>query len=123
MRELRFRVFDKVDYVSDFTLKDLQEGKIQFTDDCHVMQFTGLKDKNGVDIYEGDIILAHENQANYPLNYIVVFNDEETAFRLRWEGHCKEKNPGFYDKKISPNQYKRFEVIGNIYQSPELLTP
>ncbi|WP_339612100.1 hypothetical protein [uncultured Planktosalinus sp.] len=45
MREIKFRVWDNVDYMSNpFTLQDLQKGKIGFTDECKVMEYTGLKD-------------------------------------------------------------------------------
>ena len=54
--ELKFRVWDNVDRMSTFTLKDLHDGKIQFTDDCPVMQFTGMKDSKNKEICESDII-------------------------------------------------------------------
>lgn len=48
MREIKFRVWDNVDCMSGpITLQDLQDGRIQFTSDCPIMQFTGLHDKNG----------------------------------------------------------------------------
>lgn len=59
-REIKFRVWDGVDYMTmPFTLSDLQRGHPGFTTDCVVMQFTGLKDARGSDIYEGDIV--HSN--------------------------------------------------------------
>ena len=58
-REIKFRVWDNVDYMSTpFTLHDLQMRKVMFTQDCILMQFTGLLDKNGKEIYEGDVVIT-----------------------------------------------------------------
>src|SRR5690606_27697926 len=66
MKNTKFRVWDNVDYMSSqFTLKDVQEGRIKFTDDCLVMQFTGLRDKNGKMYCQNDIV--RHNEKNYPL--------------------------------------------------------
>ena len=75
-----------------------------------LMQFTGIKDRNGVDIYEGDIIADFEYQAGYePMIAKVIFDNGSfktkegvfTEMLVEFEGSC--------------------EVIGNIYQNPELL--
>jgi len=86
-----------------------------------VSQFTGLHDKNGKEIYEGDIILVHEARANSPLNWVVVYDEKECALRLRWAIRYKAGESGFYDIKIDPTPHVRFEAIGNIYENPELL--
>jgi len=71
-----------------------------------LMQFTGLKDKNGKEIYEGDI-LSFNGKTGLRRNAI-VWNEKSACF-----------NP-------SPKSYSRkkriFEVIGNIYENSELLT-
>ena len=74
-----------------------------------VGQFTGLTDKNGKEIYEGDIATDGENI------YIVEFSMWSYAFM--WDKHGSQNN--FHFEK-SDNQ--EMELIGNIYDNPELRT-
>jgi hypothetical protein len=76
-------------------------------------------------IWEGDIVLAHSHNANYPLKYVVVYNEHRAAFRLRWVGRFDkgmEDETGFYDLYIEPDRYKSFKILGNLHQNPDLLT-
>lgn len=72
-----------------------------------IMQYTGLNDKNGKEIYEGDIILR-----NGKYKYHVEWN--------RGEFHAEPFHGGF-GVILSGLATDEFEVIGNIYETPELL--
>ena len=110
MRTIKFRVWDNVDYMSTpFSLQDLQQGKIKFTDDCIVMQFTGLHDKNGKEIYEGDVVKyidEHIGEIQYWIGQICV-------------GYRYKSNNVTFPLKIG--NAISMEVIGNIHENPELL--
>jgi len=75
-----------------------------FEDD--IMQFTGLKDKNGKEIYEGDI-MQHANPFDIP--FVVNWIDSDCGYGF---------NYGTSSYHISD---RSFTVIGNIYENPELL--
>ncbi|MCG2493207.1 YopX family protein [Staphylococcus epidermidis] len=74
-----------------------------------LMQSTGLKDKNGTEIYEGDIV-----SANHPrLGEFIGFVDNAI-------GNFKVRGVGQYEY-LSDDLDGTYEVIGNIYENPELL--
>jgi len=76
-----------------------------------VGQYTGLKDKNGKEVYEGDVISS--DQWN-PKNYKVIFETGE---------FCFVSIKGVESPYTNDIRYvKDFEVIGNIYENPELLS-
>lgn len=130
MRDIRFRAWDKKnqrmatggfwvgsDYGMAFTvsgsvsLDELNAGKafIEQAPEFELMQYTGLKDKNGKEIYEGDIIRGTK------FNYSPVFDDSEYVDAVvEWS----KDTPRFLPHMLSSSP---IEVIGNIYENPELL--
>ena len=91
-----------------------------FVDDKKVrlMQYTGLKDKNGVEIYEGDI-LDYRKDTNRTLMFEVVFN--HASFCRRWISKDTAKIRGLEIETLAYNTSTIFEVIGNRFENPELI--
>ena len=80
------------------------------TDEIELMQSTGLKDKNGKEIFEGDIVKMAKDVYSEPTYYEVV-RHRGGAYRLESKQHGCELWLRHTD----------CEVVGNIYENPELL--
>jgi uncharacterized phage protein (TIGR01671 family) len=83
-------------------------------EEVSVMQFTGLKDKNGREIYEGDLFPCIYTRDGCTHTSEVVY--QGYAFQLKRHGECQQ--PSVYQ---SLSDMTRSEGIGNIYENPELL--
>jgi len=84
-------------------------------------QFTGLLDRNSKEIYEGDIFNCHySEETKHHHKWKVVWSDEDAGFRLQRIGEpC---NQSMVTQRVSDYSGWRGEVIGNIYENPELLS-
>ena len=78
-------------------------------DEIELMQSTGLKDKNGKEIFEGDVLTSQ----NYPVKGVVEFR---TDLGL-WVHYLKRYSYFEYLGNVAGSK----EIIGNIYENPELL--
>ena len=88
--------------------------------DFEVMQYTGLKDKNGKEIYEKDIIKIYCKDGGEPIVTEIMY--DETFMCFGFLG-IRGKGRGFisYDKLFDGGQIEKLEIIGSIYENKELL--
>jgi len=107
MREIKFRAWNTIQrqFVKSWEVY-LLEGDLNDNDaDTILLQYTGLKDKNNKEIFEGDIISK--------AGAFVVWNNELSCWCFTFEGD-EDSTPLFYDR------FSKLKVIGNIHENPEL---
>lgn len=117
VREIEFRVWNYDGYISlseamyktEIVGVQMPKGSNMesFFDDVIIEQFTGLKDKNGKKIFEGDILREGND------NFSVLWYENMCGFSLKHD-HQTIQYPGW-------NRGKQMEIIGNIHENPELL--
>ena len=84
----------------------------EYRNNCELMQYTGLKDKNGTEIYEGDICNCRE----YECFGKIEWNEDNAGFYF----YVAVEGGGF-DEECLYEYADELEVIGNIHDNPELL--
>ena len=109
MREIKFRAWfrENNEMIYSGVMPDFRFWKCAAYDDTTpIMQFTGLKYKNGKEIYEGDIVKHHNGIK------VVEYHEESVSFQMDLYDHVLDQEVCNYDD---------VDVIGNIYENPELL--
>lgn len=125
MREIKFRAWDKEeDRFWYFTLQEILERRMDYRgsfDEKILLgdkqQYTGLKDNNGKEIYEGDIV-----EAEYCIDGCLYYIEDEYGV-IQWDDEKCGFNLIFKDQ-LAPSPisyYVSFEVVGNIYENSDLL--
>ena len=113
MREIKFRTWDKLNKEMfniesiNFQERRVYKDAVSYSkfNDIELMQYTGLKDMDGKEIYEGDILFESFREEYFK----VVF--ENGSFRAEADGYSLDLED--YDDIC--------EVVGNIYENPELM--
>jgi uncharacterized phage protein (TIGR01671 family) len=85
------------------------------SEDHEIMQYTGLKDKNGKEIYEGDVVSAHGTLG------VVTWVNELALWDLDVIINGEHGSMTVYSQQNANGYNIQREVIGNIYENPELL--
>ena len=125
MREIKFRAWDlktkKMHTAENINFCGRKTVTVQYNpvkkiclDSAILMQYTDVKDKNGVEIYEGDIIRGHTGR--YKVDCVVRWSSGNCGFIAV---------PTITERTylcLNPGSTKSYEVIGNIYENPELVS-
>ena len=119
MRDIKFRAWDGKKFIPPCNFWMSADGHAAIANESFLeyqnwplMQYTGLKDMNGIEIYEGDIVVQFRSQDHEVENYEVFWNKNRVGFWVRI-GNVTELPLTYRQRGV--------EIIGNIHENPELL--
>lgn len=130
MREIKFRAWEKslkqiipVDNI-DFEKRMVNTESVwRMFDEIELMQYTGLKDKNDKEIYEGDIVEIHDGTITAfrtSGKHIIEWWNGQFVFQANSHEEDDYINFGWWVRSNNHSaSLKQIEVIGNIYENPE----
>ena len=127
-RQIKFRAWDKLGkhmyyanphFSLDFLGKvyNLQNGAAG--DDFELMQYVNLKDKDGKEIYEGDIVILRESRSIRDCKVLVSYN--YMAFTFKYLSSMRLESFIPMELEIGQSSIGGTEIIGNMFENPELL--
>jgi uncharacterized phage protein (TIGR01671 family) len=143
MREIKFRCWDKItttmvdaktiefdnnglnkftgkNYLTEISYRIRKDDNIHYQNryksEFELMQYTGLNDKNGKEIYEGDILQPKNNAKEF---YEVVFHD--AGFKRKYTFTQKYEGKSWIEIRYFEIFGTSHVVVGNIYENPELI--
>lgn len=132
MREIKFRVWDhntdtmmipdnfefydsKIGWIDASREAGPGSGNDGYPDQFEIMQYTGLHDKNGREIYEGDIVNVHRVALSPDDRIGWVEYTAKYGYSIRFGNRsCRQSD-------WANDEGAKYEVIGNIFENPELL--
>lgn len=139
MRQIKFRFYDRktnkmlnvegIDFkfnriITNYKITNIQcKGDvIEYTQECHdishqndLMQFTGLQDKNGNDIYEGDIITISNPLKERSFTTVIIYDEYKFNGKDFYFTHF------YIPSDLFSEGTEYIEIIGNIHENPKLL--
>lgn len=151
MRTIKFRCWDKkgrfemanvevLDWNDKYVVvdeawnEDRETGEAECVanfDEIELMQFTGLTDKHGVEIYEGDIVEFNDKwewyKGAYAIKMLFADNEEQAVLKKKYEAEPMYRIKVEFDPTEGYNLSKydlsqgRYTIVGNIYENPELI--